>query len=170
MAQHPNVALIKRGFDAFNAADMAGLAELLDENASQHMAGANQVFSGDHHGRDNLFAMYGRLGEASGGTFRAELEHVWANDDTAVAVYRDVADDLAVVDDREVADPAVGHHRHALVDRRLGRDDDQGRGHDLADRGLLVRLAFQRDAPEIVALGHDPDDLIVVRDEQRADI
>ncbi len=92
MAEHPNVALIKRGFDAFNAADMAGLAELLDENASQHMAGANQVFSGDHHGRDNLFAMYGRLGEESGGTFRAELEHVWANDDTAVAVYRAVAE------------------------------------------------------------------------------
>jgi ketosteroid isomerase-like protein len=92
MATHPNVDLIRRGFDAFNAADMAGLAELLDENASQHMAGANPVFSGDHHGRDNLFAMYGRLGEESGGTFRADLEHVWANDDTAVALYRATAD------------------------------------------------------------------------------
>jgi ketosteroid isomerase-like protein len=92
MAAHPNVDLIRRGFDAFNAADMAGLAELLDENASQHMAGANAVFSGDHHGRDNLFAMYGRLGEGSGGTFRADLEHVWANDDTAVALYRATAD------------------------------------------------------------------------------
>jgi ketosteroid isomerase-like protein len=92
MSAHPNVDLIQRGFDAFNAADMAGLAELLDENASQHMAGANRMFSGDHHGRDNLFAMYGRLGEESGGTFRAELEHVWANDDTAVAVYRATAE------------------------------------------------------------------------------
>jgi uncharacterized protein len=92
MAAHPNVDLIRRGFDAFNAADMAGLAELLDENASQHMAGTNPVFSGDHHGRDNLFAMYGRLGEVSGGTFRADLEHVWANDDTAVALYRATAD------------------------------------------------------------------------------
>lgn len=92
MAAHPNVDLIQRGFDYFNAADMAGLAELLDENVSQHMAGANQVFSGDHHGRDNVFAMYGRLGETSGGTFRAELEHVWANDDTAVAVYRAIAE------------------------------------------------------------------------------
>jgi hypothetical protein len=92
MAKHQNVDLITRGFAAFNAADMAALAELLDENASQHMAGSNQVFSGDHHGRDNLFAMYARLGEASGGTFRAELEHVWANDDTAVALYRAVAE------------------------------------------------------------------------------
>jgi ketosteroid isomerase-like protein len=92
MAAHPNVDLITRGFGHFNAADMAGLAELLDENVCQHMAGANQVFSGDHHGRDNVFAMYGRLGEASGGTMRAELEHVWANDDMAIAIYRAIAE------------------------------------------------------------------------------
>jgi ketosteroid isomerase-like protein len=92
VAAHPNVDLIQRGFDAFNAADMAALAELLDESVSQHMAGANQLFSGDHFGRDNVFAMYGRLGEASGGTFRAEPEHVWANDDTAVALYRAIAE------------------------------------------------------------------------------
>ncbi len=92
MAAHPNVDLITRGFDAFNAADMAALSELLSENAVQHMAGGNQVFSGDHVGRDNLFAMYGRLGEVSGGTFRADLEHVWANDDTAIAIYRATAE------------------------------------------------------------------------------
>ena len=87
MAPHPNVDLITRGFDAFNAADMAALSELIDANAVQHMAGHNSVFSGDHVGRDNIFAMYGRLGEVSGGTFRAQLDNVWANDDTAVAVY-----------------------------------------------------------------------------------
>ena len=92
MAAHPNVDLITRGFAAFNAADMTALAELLDDNVAQHMAGANPVFSGVHQGRDNVFAMYGRLGEVSGGTFRAELEHVWANDDTAIAIYRAIAD------------------------------------------------------------------------------
>ena len=88
MAEHPNVDLIRRGFASFNAADMAALSELLDENAVQHMAGNNAVFSGDHHGRDNLFAMYGRLGAESGGTFQAPVEEIWANDDTAVAIYR----------------------------------------------------------------------------------
>ncbi len=88
MAEHPNVDLIRRGFDAFNAADMVALGELMDGNVVQHMSGNNAVFSGDHRGRDNVFAMYGRIGEASGGTFRAELENVWANDGTAVAVYR----------------------------------------------------------------------------------
>ena len=88
MAEHPNVDLIRRGFDSFNAADMAGLSELMGENVVQHMAGNNPVFSGDHRGRDNVFAMYGRIGEASGGTFQAPVEYIWANDDTAVAVYR----------------------------------------------------------------------------------
>ena len=88
MAEHPNVDLIRLGFDSFNAGDTEALSALLDENAVQHMAGRNAVFSGDHVGRDNLFAMYGRLVEVSGGTFRAELENVWANDDTAVALYR----------------------------------------------------------------------------------
>ena len=88
MAEHPNVDLIRRGFDAVNAGDMDALSELLDENVVQHMSGNNTLFSGGHHGRDNVFAMYGRLGEASGGTFRAPVEDIWADDDTAVAIYR----------------------------------------------------------------------------------
>jgi ketosteroid isomerase-like protein len=88
MAENPNVGLIRRGFDAFNAGDTAALSELLDENVVQHMAGGNAVFSGDHRGRDNVLAMYGRIGEASAGTFQAPVEEIWANDDTAVALYR----------------------------------------------------------------------------------
>jgi len=92
MAEHPNVAFIKRGFDAFNAADIATLSELIDENAAQHMGGSNDLFSGDHRGRDNILAMYGRIGEASGGTFRADPEQIWANDDRLVVVYRATAE------------------------------------------------------------------------------
>ncbi len=92
MAEHPNVALIKRGFVAFNAADIATLAELIDDNAVQHMGGKNALFSGDHQGRDNILAMYGRIGEASGGTFQADPEQIWANDDTVVVTYRASAD------------------------------------------------------------------------------
>jgi len=88
MAEHPNVDFIRRGFDSFNAADVEGLSAILDESLVQHMAGANAVFSGDHHGRDNVLAMYGRIGAASGGTFQAVPEAIWANDDRAVVTYR----------------------------------------------------------------------------------
>ena len=45
---------------------------------------------------------------------------------------RDQADHLTLLDHREVTDPPLGDDRHALVDRRRGRHDDQRRGHDLA--------------------------------------
>jgi ketosteroid isomerase-like protein len=72
MADHPDVALMKRAYDAFNRADIATLSEVIAHDAVQHMPeGANQ-FSGDHKGRDNILAMYGRIGEVTGGSFRAE--------------------------------------------------------------------------------------------------
>lgn len=88
MSEHPNVDFIRRGFDSFNAADAEGLAAIMDENMVQHMTGHNPVFSGDYQGRDNVLAMYGRIGEASGGTFQAVPEGIWANDDRAVVTYR----------------------------------------------------------------------------------
>ena len=88
MAEHANVGFIRRGFDSFNSADVEALSAILDENMVQHMAGSNAVFSGDHRGRDNVLAMYGRIGEASGGTFQAIPEAIWANDDRAVVTYR----------------------------------------------------------------------------------
>lgn len=90
MAEHPNATLIRRGFTAFNTGDVATLTELLSSDCVQHMPGSNR-FTGDHKGRDSVLAMYGELAEASGGTYRAELEKTYANDHRAVAVYRGVA-------------------------------------------------------------------------------
>src|SRR5918994_4880024 len=50
---------------------------------------------------------------------------------------RDEPDDLLLVDDGDVPDPAVGHHRHTLVDSRFERSDDERRGHDLPHRRVL---------------------------------
>jgi ketosteroid isomerase-like protein len=87
MAEHANVTLIRRGFAAFNAGDIATLSEIIAADAVQHMPGKNR-FSGDHKGRDDILAMYGQIGEVTGGTYQAELEAVYANDHRAVAIYR----------------------------------------------------------------------------------
>ncbi len=86
MAEHQNATLIRRGYEAFAAGDVATLSELLAPEAVQHMPGHN-VFSGDHKGRDAILAMYGQLAERSGGTLKVELEEVYANDDEVVTVY-----------------------------------------------------------------------------------
>jgi hypothetical protein len=104
MTDHPNATLIRRGYAAFSAGDMATLSELIAPDAVQHMPG-NNMFSGDHRGLPEILGMYAKLAEESGGTFKVELEEVYANDDLVVTVYRGTGD-------------RGGHHldsRHALV-------------------------------------------------------
>ena len=86
MAEHRNATLVRRGYDAFAAADIDSLARLIAPDAVQHMPGHN-VFSGDHRGRDAILTMYGKLAERSGGTLKVELEELYANDDQVVTVY-----------------------------------------------------------------------------------
>jgi len=72
MADHPDIAVVKKGYAAFNTADIATLSTLIAEDAVQHMPEGKNQLAGDHKGRDNILAMYGRLAELTGGTFRAE--------------------------------------------------------------------------------------------------
>jgi len=91
MADKDNEQLIRDGFAAFNTADADALSKLIADDAVQHMAGSNP-FAGDHKGRDNILAMYGQIGELSGGTFQANLKDVKAQDDDKVtATYNGTA-------------------------------------------------------------------------------
>ena len=91
MAEHPDVTLVKRGYAAFNSADIATLTELIAEDATQHMVGDNLV-SGEHKGRDAILAMYARIGELTDGTYRADIEQIFTDGEgTVVVVHRQTA-------------------------------------------------------------------------------
>ena len=45
-----NAAIVRRGYEAFNTADMETLTELFDESASWHTPGRSRI-AGDHKGR-----------------------------------------------------------------------------------------------------------------------
>lgn len=77
---HQNAELVRRGYQAFNTADMKTLTEIFDEKASWHTPGRSSV-AGDRWGRDAVFAHFGRYGAETAGTFRAELQHVCADDE-----------------------------------------------------------------------------------------
>jgi len=81
--EHPNAALVRRGYEAFNTADMETLTEILDENVSWHTPGHSPI-AGDHQGRDAVFAQFGRYGGDTGGTFKAELKQVFTSPDGRV--------------------------------------------------------------------------------------
>lgn len=80
---HQNVETVRRGYQAFNHGDMKTLTELIHEKASWHVPGRGPL-AGDYKGRDAVFAMFGRLGQETGGTYKAELRHVLADEEGRV--------------------------------------------------------------------------------------
>jgi len=79
-----NVELVKRGYAAFSAGDMATLNDLFADDAVWNSAGSG-VMSGPKQGRGAILAYFGELMTRSGGTFGVNLldivggdEHVFA--------------------------------------------------------------------------------------------
>jgi hypothetical protein len=71
---------VRRGYEAFNKADLKTLTEIFHENASWHTPGRSSI-AGDRKGRDTVFAHFGRYGGDTGGTFKAVLQSVGICDD-----------------------------------------------------------------------------------------
>lgn len=88
MSQHPNEALLRRGYEAFAGRDFAAVAELFSDDVVWHNHGSNLI-SGDHVGKDAVFRMFARLLEMTEGTGgRFEMHDIVANDEHAVALLR----------------------------------------------------------------------------------
>jgi ketosteroid isomerase-like protein len=91
MAAKEDAELIRRGYEAFNKGDMDTLTELFDEDAVWHTPGTSSI-AGEHEGREAAFTQFGRYGGETGGTFKAELRYVLADDDGhAVGIHHNSA-------------------------------------------------------------------------------
>lgn len=78
-----NAELVRRGYAAFNAADVQTLTEMIAEDASWHTPGRSRI-AGDHVGRDAVFAQFARYGGETNGTFKADLRQVFGSDNGRV--------------------------------------------------------------------------------------
>ena len=84
MTEHTNVELTRRAYDAFAKGDLAALSEYR-RHVTWHVRGVGPL-SGDYHGRDEVFAFFGRLAEETAGTFRLDVHDKLANDEHTVAL------------------------------------------------------------------------------------
>jgi len=92
MGADENAAVVRRGYEAFNTADMEFLTEAFDESASWHTPGRSPL-AGDHEGREATFAQFGRYLGETGGTFKATLQHLLESDDgRVVGVHHNTAE------------------------------------------------------------------------------
>ncbi len=91
-ASDENANIVRRGYHAFNTADIELLTELFDDNCSWHTPGRSSI-AGVRKGRDAVFAQFGRYGGETAGSFKAELQYVLADDEgRVVGVHRNTAE------------------------------------------------------------------------------
>lgn len=91
MAEHPNAALIRKGYAAFAEGDMATAAAPFADDVVWTVAGRSAV-SGTYAGKAEVLGTFlAGLGERSGGSLAIEIETVVADDDHAVVLTHQTA-------------------------------------------------------------------------------
>lgn len=78
-----NTDIVRRGYQAFNEADLATLDRLFADDATWTTPGSSPV-AGTAHGKEAVFGQFGRYGGETAGTFRAVLDEVFAAPDGRV--------------------------------------------------------------------------------------
>lgn len=81
---HPNADLVRRGFEAFAAGDMATLGQLFADDAKWHASGRGPV-SGDFEGKEAIFGNFAQVQQETD-SIQQDLHAVLADDEHAVAL------------------------------------------------------------------------------------
>jgi len=88
MGASENAAIMRRAYEAFNKGDIDTLIEIFDESVAWHLPGRSSMAK-DYQGRDATLAYFGLIGQETGGTFQAELQHLLTDDgDRVVGIQR----------------------------------------------------------------------------------
>jgi len=80
MADHPNVDVIRRSYQAFVDGDLETLRNPWRADINFHVNGVGGL-DGDYHGPDEVVGVFGKLVEETGGTFRLDVHAVLADDE-----------------------------------------------------------------------------------------
>ena len=86
---HPNADLVRKGFEAFGAGDMATLDAILADDAVWHSSGSG-VLSGDFVGKHAIFGNFALVPQETD-AFSQEIHAILADDEHTVALVNSTA-------------------------------------------------------------------------------
>lgn len=101
MGTQENADLVRRGYTAFSAGDMATLTEVFAEDAAWKVPGSSRM-SGEKRGRDAILAFFGELMTASDGTFTVTPKDVIAGQEHTIGLHHNHAERNNKTDDQDV--------------------------------------------------------------------
>lgn len=87
MAEHPNAALVRRLFQAFERKDAFALRDCFSDDATWHVGGAG-LLAGVYRGRRAIIRFLGSLPRLTDGTYASRLVDVLASEERAAVLYR----------------------------------------------------------------------------------
>jgi ketosteroid isomerase-like protein len=88
MADHPNVELIRRVYEAFMTGDMEVVTAVLADDIKWHFAGRSPLAC-DLSSKQEVLARFGQIAELSGNSFSMDVHDVVGNDEHVVALVRE---------------------------------------------------------------------------------
>jgi ketosteroid isomerase-like protein len=84
-AEHPNIAVLRRLYDAYARRDRAVICELIADDCTWNIPGRGPQ-SGTHHGRDAILELFRDLMRKSKGSAQIEVVDIVANDEHAIVL------------------------------------------------------------------------------------
>ena len=79
MSEHPNVARMREGYEAFGKGDLDTLRQLWTDDVRWHESGHTDL-AGTYEGPDAVFAFFGRLFDLTEGSLQVEPRALLADD------------------------------------------------------------------------------------------
>jgi ketosteroid isomerase-like protein len=122
-----NLAVVRRGFEAFAARDMEAMKTVMAPNTHWHQT-VNKLFSGDFNGQKAILEYFGQLANETGDTIKATPKAMAADGDRVFVAYH-------------------------LSAKRGGKtlESDNVNIYTLADGVVIDTVVFESDQPAIAA-------------------
>jgi hypothetical protein len=86
VAEHPNVAVVRRLYQAFISRDPETLWQIVGENLELHVPGRS-AFAGVHRGRERILTVFYESGRLAGRSFKLELHSVLGGEHHVVGLH-----------------------------------------------------------------------------------
>src|SRR6266571_1547627 len=83
--EHPNVTLVKEGFDALEKGDMSWFDQHTADDVVWHVGG-NSKWAGTYEGKAKVMDLFGRQMQAMGSAPEVEIHDVLGNDDHVISL------------------------------------------------------------------------------------